>query len=168
MKKKITVQDITSPELLKSVVDTVLDPKNPDSNKVRKEVVKGINDCIKKDTAFLTTIKGIIIDNGERITQEFVNKCMDEYKEQLTNALVTTINIQCQDFFQERKDIINKILKETLETCVKEIIDATKTITDKNSKKLQKIQEKNTCTVDIPLQHKDEIINYINYINQKK
>ena len=167
--KKITIEQyLQDPITLKTVIDTVLDPKNPDSEKVKKEIIKGINNCIKKDEAFLTTIKGIIIDNGESITKKFVQDCMDEYKEKLTDALVATVNYQCQEFFNERKDIINKILKKTLQECVQDIITCTKEVTDKQTKKLKKIQEKNTISLDIPVEHKDEIINYVNFVNQKK
>ena len=169
MKKKTTIEEyLQDPIQLKMVIDTVMDPKNPDSEKVRKEIIKGIHNCIKKDEAFLTTIKGIIIDNGEAVTNKFVQDCMNEYKEKLTDALVATVNYQCQEFFEERKDIINKILKKTLQDCVQDIIKCTKEVTEKHSKKLKKVQEKNTFSVDVPVEHKDEILNYINFLNQKK
>lgn len=167
-KKEITIEDLKNPILIKNAIDTVLDPKNPDSNKLRKEIIKSINSEIKKDTAFLTTVKGQIVENGENITREFVEACMDEYKEQLTNALTTTINIQCQEFFNERKEIINKILKKTLDECVQDILNAAKEVTEKHAKKIKTEQAKNVCNLEIPMQHRDEMINYLNYLNNKR
>lgn len=162
------LEKINDPIVLKKVIDTILDPKNPDSNKIRKEVIKNISNCIQKDTAFLTTLKGIIIETADDVTHSVVQNSINEYKEQLTNALVTTINLQCQEYFSEQKRIIQNIIKKALNNTIKDIETETKKITDKHSKKLEtnkKYKEwSDTVSMDIPVQHKEEMEKYLKYL----
>ena len=171
MKKEqsFKIKDLANPVIMKRVIDTILDPKNPDSNKVRKEIVKNIANIIQKDDAFLTTLKGLIIDKAEAVTSQVVSQTIEESKEYLTNALVNTINFQAQDYFAEKRRIVDNALKKTLNDCVKDILIDAKKLMDKNSKKLKPLENMSkTVAVQVPLECKEEAENYIQFLTSKK
>jgi hypothetical protein len=167
MTEKI-LEKINDPLVLKSVIDTILDPKNPDSKKIRKEVIKNISACIQKDTAFLTTLKGIIIETADDVTYKVVQNCINEYKEQLTNALVTTINLQCQEYFNEQKKIVHNLIKTALNNSIKDIESETKKLTDKHTQKLEKKPKdklmSDSVSLEMPSMYKEEMEKYLKYL----
>jgi hypothetical protein len=169
MKKIDDIMDkIKDPVVLKKVIDTILDPKNPDSNKIRKEVIKNITNCIQKDTAFLTIVKGIIIENADNVTETVVKNVINEYKEQLTNALVTTINLQCQEYFNEQKKIVHNLIKTALNNSIKDIEAETKKLTDKHTQKLEKKPKdklmSDSVSLEMPSMYKEEMEKYLKYL----
>ena len=173
--QKSIENSIKDPVILKNVIDMILDPKNPDSNKVRKEVIRNISNCIQKDDAFLTTVKGMVIENAEAITNDTVAKCLNESQEYLTNALVTTINLRCEDYFKENQRVITNVLKKTLDECIKDILKTAKQVTDKFEKKLAKLDSNEVlknksgeCTVSVPDKFKNEVENYVNFLKSKQ
>lgn len=159
---------INDPIVLKSVINTILDPKNPDSNKIRKEIIKNISTCIQKDTAFLTTLKGIIIETANEVTEKVVQNSINEYKEQLTNALVTTINLQCQEYFSEQKRIIQNIIKKALNNSIKDIETETKKLTDRHTQKMERSQKdklmSDSVSLEMPSMYKEEMEKYLKYL----
>ncbi len=160
-------QDSMSPVVMKKIVDAILDPKNPDSESVKKNVIKAIADAVKKDNAFMTTIKGICIEKGEEVTTHVVHQSINDSRDQLTNALVTTINMQCQDYFEEQKGIIHKVVKQTLDKCVQEIIKDTKALIDTNSKKLEESAKKTESLVSVPVEYKEDVKRYVEFLRSK-
>jgi predicted MPP superfamily phosphohydrolase len=162
------VDKIKDPVVLKKVIDTILDPKNPDSNKIRKEVIKNITNCIQKDTAFLTIVKGIIIENADNVTETVVKNVINEYREQLTNALVTTINLQCQEYFNEQKKIVHNLIKKALNDSIKDIETETKKLTDKHSQRLEKKSKdklmSDSVSLEMPSMYKEEMEKYLKYL----
>lgn len=165
-KKNVEIEDLTDPTILIKIINTIMDPKNPDSNKIKNEIVKNVASIIKKDDAFLTTIKGMVISRAEEITQKLVQSTMDECREQLTDALTVTINAHCEEFFTEKRSIIEKILKQKLEKCVQEIIESTKKLIDISNKKLDTVKTENV-SISVPLQHKEKIEEYIEFLTRK-
>lgn len=163
--KKIE-NSINDPLVMKRIIDTILDPKNPDSNKINKEIIKNISNCIQKDDAFLTTLKGVVIESAANVTKQIVTKCLDDSKEYLTNALVTTVNLRTEEYFKEKQRIINNILKKCLDDCVQEIIKTTKQSTDKNNKKLSCIKQGIT-SVNVPDKYKQQVEDYIGFLKSK-
>jgi len=169
MKTKKIEDQIKDPIVMKKIIDTILDPKNPDSNKINKEIIKNIASCISKDDAFLTTVKGMVIENATEITKQTVTKCMDDSKEYLTNAMVSVINMRCEEYLKEQRRIISNAVRKTLDKCVDEIIKTTRQSIDKNSKKLQ-IKEKLTSeipgmvAINVPSNYKNQVLDYVSYL----
>jgi len=171
MKREETVKikDLTNPTILKRVIDTILDPKNPDSSKIRKEVIKNISHIIQKDDAFITTIKGLVIDNAEEVTREVVKDTIEESKEYLTNALVNTINFQSQDYFEDKKRFVEGVLKKTINNCIRDILSETKKIIEKGNKEIKdNCSGKKPVSIEVPLEHMNEVRNYVNFLSTQK
>ena len=165
----INIKDLTDPIVLKRVIDTLLDPKNPDSNKIRKEVIKNISHIIKKDDAFITTIKGLVVDKAEDVTNDIVKETIEESKEYLTNALVNTINFQAQDYFDDKRKFVDNVLKKTINDCIRDILTETKKVIEKGNKKLKdNISDKKSTTIDVPLEHLSEVRNYVQFLSSQK
>jgi len=166
--QKLISDKLQDPVMMKRIVDMVLDPKNPDSNKVRKEILKNISNCIQKDDAFLTVVKDYVIQAADAVTRDVVTNCINESNEYLTNALVTTINNQCQAYFETQKNAVTKILKKTVEDCVADILKATKEAISINQKKIADDKKKSSVqsvSVDVPLSHQKEVENYIKFLS---
>jgi hypothetical protein len=161
--KKVT-DNVLDPVVMKKIIDMMLDAKNPDSNAIRKNVIKNITASIQKDTAFTTTLKGIIVEQADSVTATIVQKCIDEYREQLTNALVATINTQCEVYFDEQKKIIRDIIKKTLNNTINDIIAETKKLTDEHSKKLESKIKTDFQSVKVPMEYVEEVKKYIGYL----
>ena len=165
--KKIEEQ-LRDPILMKRIVDSILDPKNPDSNKINKEIIKNISNCISKDDAFLTTVKGMVIENADNITNQIVTKCLNDSKEYLTNAMVSIVNIRCEEYLKEQRRLITNIVKKTIDNCVEDIIRTTKQNIDKNSKKLSKLNtNEQSDNINVPSKYKKQIEDYMNFLISK-
>ena len=165
--KKIEEQ-LRDPILMKRIVDSILDPKNPDSNKINKEIIKNISNCISKDDAFLTTVKGMVIENADNITNQIVTKCLNDSKEYLTNAMVSIVNIRCEEYLKEQRRVITNIVKKTIDNCVEDIIRTTKQNIDKNSKKLSKLNtNEQSDNINVPSKYKKQIEDYMNFLISK-
>lgn len=168
MKNKIgkSINDkLTDPVFMKSIIETVMDPKNPDSGKLKKEILKNISNCIQKDDVFLTTIKGIVLENAENITKDIVTKTINGSSEYLTNALVASINVMCQDYFEEKKIGITNIINKTVNDCVSDIIQSYENNIDACK---DKVESAKTPDVDIPNELKDDVLKYIEFLKFNK
>ena len=170
MRTKKIEDQIKDPIVMKKIIDTILDPKNPDSNKINKEIIKNISNCISKDDAFLTTVKGMVIENNIQITEQIVKKCLDDSKEYLTNAMVSIINMRCEEYLKEQRRIITNVVKKTLDKCVEDIIKTTRQTIDKNKQRLTKLEVKDTQTMDnvkVPIKYKKQIEDYVDFLSSK-
>ncbi len=170
MKTKKIEEQIKDPIVMKRIIDSILDPKNPDSNKIEKEVVKNISNFITKDDAFLTSVKGIVIENADNITKQIVTKCLNDSKEYLTNAMVSIVNMRCEEYLKEQRRIITNIIKKTVDNCVEDIIQSTKQIVDKNSKRLSKLDNKKESGIDninVPSKYKKQVEDYVEFLCSK-
>lgn len=170
MKNKTIESAIVDPILMKRIIDNILDPKNPDAGKIKKEIIKNISQCIQKDDAFLTTMKGMCIENSEKVSETIIQKSLDDSREYLINAIVTTINVRCQEFFEDKKKMVSEMLKEALNKSVDEISKFTEDVMKKTEEKLETINSKtnkNCVQIEIPSEHKDEILNYVNFLSSK-
>lgn len=168
MRIKKVEEQLRDPILMKRIVDSILDPKNPDSNKINKEIIKNISNCISKDDAFLTTVKGMVIENADNITNQIVTKCLNDSKEYLTNAMVSIVNIRCEEYLKEQRRIITNIVKKTIDNCVEDIIKTTKQNIDKNSKKLSKLNtNEQSNNINVPFKYKKQVEDYMNFLISK-
>lgn len=170
MKTKKIEDQLRDPILMKRIVDSILDPKNPDSNKIQKEIIKNISNCIVKDDAFLTTVKGMVIENAESVSNQIVTKCLNDSKEYLTNAMVSIVNMRCEEYLKEQKRVITNIIKKTIDNCVEDIIKTTKQNIDKNSKKLSKLNFNDTdCSdsISVPSKYKKQVEDYVDFLSSK-
>lgn len=168
MRTKKIEEQLRDPILMKRIVDSILDPKNPDSNKINKEIIKNISNCISKDDAFLTTVKGMVIENADNITNQIVTKCLNDSKEYLTNAMVSIVNIRCEEYLKEQRRLITNIVKKTIDNCVEDIIRTTKQNIDKNSKKLSKLNtNEQSDNINVPSKYKKQIEDYMNFLISK-
>ena len=156
---------------MKRVIDSILDPKNPDSNKIQKEIIKNISNCISKDDAFLTTIKGIVIEKAESITDQIVTKCLNDSKEHLTNAMISVVNMRCEEYLKEQRRVITNIIKKTVDNCVEDIIKTTKQIIDKNNKRISKLNLDNNTqsdSVNVPSKYKKQVEDYVDFLSSRE
>lgn len=170
MRTKKIEDQIKDPIVMKKIIDTILDPKNPDSNKINKEIIKNICNCITKDDAFLTTVKGMVIENNVQVTKQIVTSCLDDSKEHLTNAMISIINMRCEEYLKEQRRIISNVVKKTLDKCVDDIIKSTKQIIDKNKQKLTKLEVKDSPLMDnvkVPTKYKKQIEDYVEFLSSK-
>lgn len=170
MRTKKIEEQIKDPIVMKRIIDSILDPKNPDSNKIEKEIIKNISNSITKDVAFLTTVKGIVIENADKITNQIVTKCLNDSKEYLTNAMVSIVNMRCEEYLKEQKRIISNIVKKTVDNCVEDIIKSTTQVIDKNSKKLSKLDDKKESDIDnvnVPSKYKKQVEDYVEFLKSR-
>ena len=168
MKIKKFEEQLRDPILMKRIVDSILDPKNPDSNKINKEIIKNISVCISKDDTFLTTIKGMVIENADNVTNQIVTKCLNDSKEYLTNAMVSVVNMRCEEYLKEQRRVITNIIKKTIDNCVEDIIKTTKQNIDKNSKKLSNMDTDSISNhINVPSKYKKQVEDYMNFLISK-
>ena len=170
MRTKKIEDQLRDPIVMKRVIDSILDPKNPDSNKIGKEIIKNISNCISKDDAFLTTVKGIVIENADRITDQIVTKCLNDSKEYLTNAMVSVVNMRCEEYLKEQKRIITNIIKKTVDNCVEEILKTTKQNIDKNTRKIEKLnlKDNDSDSINVPSKYKKQVEDYVDFLSTRK
>lgn len=170
MKTKRIEEQIKDPVVMKKIIDTILDPKNPDSNKINKEIIKNITNCISKDDAFLTTVKGMVIESNAQVTKQLVQKILDESKEYLTNAMVSIINMRCEEYLKQQRRIVTNAIRTALDKCVDEIIKTTKQSVDKSKQKISKIQLNDNPLMDnvkVPVKYKKQIEDYVDFLSSK-
>ena len=157
------------------IIQTIMDPKNPDSDRLTREISKSLTDACITDKEFKQRVGQQILDMINQTTSEQVigivnqqrlslSKDSKKYLEHIARETMVSI---CEKYFEIKKKEIDKIFNDYF----KELKNYIETQIDKTHEKVQKeikeSREKNTVSVEIPADIKDDILKYALFLQKK-
>lgn len=158
------------------IINEVLSENNPDNRVIIKNISEGLTEAAISQKELIQSVHGKILEMIEGITTGEIIKIVNEQRMSLSAdskkfleevARTTMINL-CEKYFESKKKEIDEIFKDyfnTINGYIKQELDKT----SKKCKKEAKIAEKkNQVSLDIPIDMKEDVTQYIQFLQSKK
>lgn len=160
------------PIFMVSVIETILDPKNPDSQPVRKQIIKLLSDQILKDEKYIDEIKQCIRNNINLVIENLLNDIFEKNNDFVKQKLNDSITLKCNSFINSKMEFMNKLFDDyfcNLKSLVEnKLSDAEKETAVEIKKDSQDGDSKNYQLMSVPDSIKDDVEKYIEFLKYKK
>lgn len=170
--KEIILSMMEKPLFMIPVIQTIMDPSNPDSKSLKDTVIKSILEAVKKDKRFMKMVKMMIIDNADNITRQSIAKTFMDKEGEISKAIRTTIDDRCTKFIDAKIKGIDTIFDEYF-VKLRETIDAK--IEEAQNKTIEYIKEQQDKltpsdgedVIRVPNDISSEVKKYVEFLKNK-
>ena len=160
------------PIFMVSVIETIMDPKNPDSQMIRKEIIKVLSDELLRDEKYIEDIKETIKNNINVVIDNLLLSIFTQNEDYVKQKINESITAKFNDFINSKMDFMKKLFDDyfsNLKNLVEnKLNDAEKETSDKIRKDDSEIDNKNCQLVSIPDSIKEDVQKYIDFLKFKK
>ena len=158
------------------IINEILTTKNPDNRIIIKNISDGLTKAAVSQTELINKVKDKIFDMVQITTSDEVVKIVNEQrlslssesKKFLENIAKDIITSLCEKYFESKKKEIDEIFSDYFKDIKKYIeIELTKKV-KKSKKETEDKDKKNKCNISVPLNLKDEVAQYVSFLQSKK
>lgn len=158
------------------IINEILTTKNPDNRIIIKNISDGLTKAAVSQTELINEVKDKIFDMVQITTSDEVVKIVNEQrlslssesKKFLENIAKDIITSLCEKYFESKKKEIDEIFSDYFKDIKKYIeIELTKKV-KKSKKETEDKDKKNKCNISVPLNLKDEVAQYVSFLQSKK
>lgn len=158
------------------IINEILTTKNPDNRIIIKNISDGLTKAAVSQTELINKVKDKIFDMVQITTSDEVVKIVNEQrlslssesKKFLENIAKDIITSLCEKYFESKKKEIDEIFSDYFKDIKNYIeIELTKKV-KKSKKETEDKDKKNKCNISVPLNLKDEVAQYVSFLQSKK
>lgn len=158
------------------IINEVLSGNNPDNRLIIKNISEGLSRAAVSQTELVKSVRLKILDMIEGITSKEIINIVNEQRISLSSdskkfleevARTTMVNL-CEKYFEEKRKQIDQIFEDYFKT-ISTYIEKQLNSSEKKCKKNAEIQsKKHQVNLEIPSSMKDDVIQYVQFLQSKK
>lgn len=158
------------------IIQTILDPKNPDSSKLRDNVVKSITTALIGDKQLKKLCFDRILENIQTCTDQEIFKIVNDQrltlekdsKEFITNIQRQTTVTLCEKYFESKKKIIDEIFNDYFKELSKAISENVEALNKKTKQVLIEKSDENSVNIKVPNSMKGKVVEYVKFLESQQ
>ena len=158
------------------VIETMLDPKNPDTNKLHELIA----DSIAKAVVTKNDIKNLclkrILENIEHCTDKEIFKIVNDQRvtlekdsrEFIKNIQEKTTVTLCEKYFESQRKKLDTIFEDYFKELTKSIVGYIETLNSRTQDVIVKESSKNSVSIEVPNSMKNKVVEYVKFLQSKE
>lgn len=158
------------------IIETMLDPENPDSMMLHDMIAESVKEALISNTEIKNLCLQRILENIQNCTDQEIFKIVNEQRVSLENdskefireiQRQTTVTL-CEKYFETQRDKIDEIFQDyfkTISTSVQAHIEA---LDEKTKDLVIEKSGKNAVNIQVPNKFKDKVVEYIKFLDSQK
>lgn len=158
------------------IIQTIMDPKNPDSPKLRDQIVKSITSAIVGDKQLKKLCLDRILENIQTCTDQEIFNIVNDQRLQLeedSKKFIESIQKQttvtlCEKYFKTKKEIIDKIFDDYFKELSKSIADNVEALNKRTKDVLIEKSDENSVNIKVPNSMKNKVIEYVKFLETQQ
>jgi len=157
------------------VIQTMLDPHNPDSDKLHELIAKSIAKALVSNVEIKNLCLNRILENIQHCTDKEIFKIVNDQritlekdsKEFIKSIQERTTVTLCEKYFETQREKIDEIFKDYFKTITASVQAHIEALDNKTQEIVVKNSDKNSVTVQIPNKMKDKVIEYVKFLDSQ-
>lgn len=158
------------------IIQTIMDPKNPDSQKLKDSVVKSITNALIGDKQLKKMCYERILENIQHCTDEEIFKIVNDQrlsleadsKEFITNIQRQTTISLCEKYFETKKKMIDDVFNDYFKEISKTITEHIEALNKDTKKILIEKSDENSVNVKVPNSMKNKVVEYMKFLETQQ
>ena len=158
------------------VIESIIDPGNPDSDRLHKLIADSISKAIISNNEVKNVCLQRILENIEQCTDKEIFKIVNDQrlslekdsKEFIRNIQRQTTVALCEKYFEAQKKKIEDIFDDYFKELTKSIQQHIQALDAKTQDIIVKESDKNSVSVMVPNSMKDKVVEYMKFLQTQK
>lgn len=158
------------------VIESIIEPGNPDSDRLHKLIADSISKAIISNNEVKNVCLQRILENIEQCTDKEIFKIVNDQrltlekdsKEFIRNIQRQTTVALCEKYFEAQKKKIEDIFDDYFKELTKSIQQHIEALDAKTQDIIIKESDKNSVSVMVPNSMKDKVVEYMKFLQTQK
>lgn len=158
------------------IIESMLDPRNPDSVKLHDEIAKSISKAIISKTDLKNLCLERILQNIEHCTDQEIFKIVNDQRlslEKDSKQFIKTIQEKttialCEKYFQTQQTKFDEIFDDYFKELSKSIQSHIEALDKKTQEIIVKTSANNCVSVEVPAHMQKKVVEYVKFIQSQE
>lgn len=167
---------VKNPMAFIPIIETMLDPKNPDSMILHDMIAESIKRSLVSDKELKNLCLNRILENIQNCTDQEIFKIVNEQRislEQDSKDFIREIQRQttvtlCEKYFESQKDKIDEIFQDYFKTISASVQAHIEALDEKTKELVIEKSGKNSVNIQVPDKFKDKVVEYLKFLDSQQ